>query len=103
MIIIGRQAEDQANSSRILRRKLLVFQQLGGGIRHTLDRKHTVFVDRERGQLGIRDGRQLLFRRLVDIIFSLPREEGIKVRKFLRGAVVQRDMILRDKFPHLSL
>ena len=101
MVIIRRQAEDQAPAAEEALRQRVVRQQLTETVGNVLYGKDAVLADGQGGQLGVRDGGQLVRGGAVVRADALPGEEIVEAPERLLRAVRDVDVILRQKPAHL--
>ena len=101
MVIIRRQAEDQAPAAEESLRKSVIRQQLAEAVGDILHGKDAVLADGQGRQLGVRDGGKLVRGGAVVRTDALPGEEIVEAPERLLRAVRDVDVILRQKPAHL--
>ena len=101
MVIIRRQAEDQAPAAEEALRQRVVRQQLTETVGNVLHGKDAVLADGQGRQLGVRNGGQLVRGGAVVRTDALPGEEIVEAPERLLRAVRDVDVILRQKPAHL--
>ena len=98
MVVLGGQTENQAQVECFC--QLRVFQQFLRGVGHALDGIGLSVSDGQGQELGVGNGRKLVFLAEMFGFYPLTGEKGVEIGEILLGAVFGGNVILRHEFLH---